>query len=656
MVRGLVDPLKTPGRGSCDDAGMCRADRFFGALSLVLAAGCGGAPQGVDAPPAPAAATVAEAPRVEPTWTQKAERWNHAVAFAPTGELLTAEGTALTVRAARDGSVVRSAPLCAPVGPDALRFAGPHTLVVACSDAWVVFSWPDLAKLRTVRTAIGNAAIGPDRLASLAGRRRVRIWKTSDLSIVDWFDVPGEVSSLAFSPDGGRLAISTDQALLLRDVGAQTNRVLSPGDSRAHSLAFSPDGHRLFAGTSGAASEIDVATAGVLRRAPLEGWVTAARYLSDGVIVATGARGLHLVQGQAAPLKIDDRLSEGLDVSPDASAFCAGDREGLVKCFSARGYGARSTPPPLAALPASAPPPETGEPLVDGPRAAKPPGGAPRDTTLTWSLYSEGWRRLALAPTGELLSSRGGMLVVHARDDGRVTGTASLCSSGINSLRFVGPQRLFFLCDHEAGIASYPAIKVIDTHPVDSVGQAISVGGGRVAFENGMGRSIRIVAIDPWKSVDEFPIQERLEHLALSRDGRKLALALYGRGVVLRDVATKKETVIDKEASGSGLAFSADGTRLFTLSRAFQAAEYDVATGAQKRAWSANTWITEAHYLDDDAIVAVGAGGLTIFAGGGGTPAPSLDPYRSAVAVSADGTTFCASGASGELACFRRTK
>jgi hypothetical protein len=102
--------------------------------------------------------------------------------------------------------------------------------------------------------------------------------------------------------------------------------------------------------------------------------------------------------------------------------------------------------------------------------------------------------------------------------------------------------------------------------------------------------------------------------------------------------------------------FSADGRRLFALSRAFQAAEYDVASGAQKRAWNANTWIVEAHYLDDDTIVAVGAGGLTIFSGGGGSPAPSIDPYRSALAVGADGVTSCASGASGEMACFRRTK
>jgi WD40 repeat protein len=625
--------------------------RWWALFPLLFAAACGGSTSPSDIPPRSAAPQK----QFAPTWAQRVGRWNTSITFAPTGEVVSVEGGTLRVHAAADGRVVRSAPLCWSADLDTVRFAGPRMLVAACREEWVVFSWPELSKRRGPRVDIEHAAIGPDRVAAISGRRRVRIWSLPDFALIDWFDVPGEANALSMSPDGGTLGIGTDEAVIVRNIAAQSNRSIPTSVRGIRGMCFSPDGRRLFAGVTAGAIEIDVASGGMLRSVPVESWVTAVRYLSDDVVVMTEDRGLYIVEKNQAPQQIEERLNGGLDIAADGSAFCAGGHDGDVKCFSARGYGSRTAAPGrVAALPKSPPPAEPLDPVVDGPRMAKPTAGAPRGTTLLWSIYSDGWRKLALTPTGDLLSASHGMLRVHGASDGRVTATASLCSDAVNHLSFAGPGRLVFVCEHDAGVASFPEVKVIASHHAKDIGPHIAAAGGRVAFETAMSKTIRVLAVEGWKRIDEFPIEHRLEDLTLSPDGTKLAYSLYGHGILLRDLETHKETVLDKDAKGDGLAFSANGTRLFGLGKAFQAVELDVVSGTQKRAWSANTWITEAHYLNDDAIVAVGAGGLTIFAGNGGAPAPSVEQYDSTVAVGVDAATFCASGAKGELACFRR--
>ncbi|MDT7762774.1 MAG: hypothetical protein QOC63_2194, partial [Mycobacterium sp.] len=62
----------------------------------------------------------------------------------------------------------------------------------------------------------------------------------------------GSVSSVAFSPDGHRIAFGTDERTVLvwdADTNAQITPALTGHDGRVSSVAFSPDGHRIISGS-----------------------------------------------------------------------------------------------------------------------------------------------------------------------------------------------------------------------------------------------------------------------------------------------------------------------------------------------------------------------------------------------------------------------
>ena len=153
-----------------------------------------------------------------------------------------------------------------------------------------------IASLEGHTREVNSVAFSPDgsRLASGSWDRTVNLWDVATERQIATFSAGIElgVFSVAFSPDGKILAIAAYQ-LSLWDVATERRIATLPG-GQPTSVAFSPDGKKLAVGTWDLTVEVwDVATRE--RIATLEGHtegVSAVAFSSDGTLLASGSRDL----------------------------------------------------------------------------------------------------------------------------------------------------------------------------------------------------------------------------------------------------------------------------------------------------------------------------------------------------------------------------
>jgi serine/threonine protein kinase/WD40 repeat protein len=133
---------------------------------------------------------------------------------------------------------------------------------------------PDHQLLRRIDTGdCLGLLLSPDGrwLAVMNGERRVRLWRVADGQPAAHGQL-GPCWSLAFSSDSGQLALSRPEGELVvvdPESGAETSRWRLP--SKAHTLAFDPDGRRLAVGHASASATgvYDVATGQLLAGLPV---------------------------------------------------------------------------------------------------------------------------------------------------------------------------------------------------------------------------------------------------------------------------------------------------------------------------------------------------------------------------------------------------
>ena len=190
-----------------------------------------------------------------------------------------------------------------------------------------------IASLEGHTREVNSVAFSPDgsRLASGSWDRTVNLWDVATERQIATFSAGIElgVFSVAFSPDGKILAIAAYQ-LSLWDVATERRIATLPG-GQPTSVAFSPDGKKLAVGTWDLTVEVwDVATRE--RIATLEGHtegVSAVAFSSDGTLLASGSRDLTVklwdvaTQERIATLG-HEAVVNAVSFSPDGTLLASG--------------------------------------------------------------------------------------------------------------------------------------------------------------------------------------------------------------------------------------------------------------------------------------------------------------------------------------------
>jgi hypothetical protein len=143
---------------------------------------------------------------------------------------------------------------------------------------------------------VTSVAFSPDgqRLATGSDDGTARVWDAATgAEVLRLEGLEGQFTSVAFSPDGQRLAIgSGDSTARVWDFATGTEVLRLEGhESWVLSVTFSPDGLRLATGSADGTAQVwDAATGNeVLRLEGHEGWVNSVAFSPDGQRLATGS-------------------------------------------------------------------------------------------------------------------------------------------------------------------------------------------------------------------------------------------------------------------------------------------------------------------------------------------------------------------------------
>ena len=393
----------------------------------------------------------------------------------------------------------------------------------------------DLLTLRHTE-AISSIAFSPDgkRLA-LASRNRWdssrNSWGVGERYLSLWDVATGRelltfkghastVSSVAFSPDGTRLASgSWDRTVRVWDVatGRELLTLKVPSPERIFSVAFSPDGKRLASGSA----------LGIVK-------------LWD---VATGKEMLNLNGHQG-----DDVLSVAF--SPDGKRLASGSADGTVKLWDVA----------------------TGQEVH------------------TFKGHADRVSSVAFSPEGKTLASGSPDRTVRLWDlaSGREVHTFKGHTMPVSSVAFSPDGRRLTSGSRDRtvklwDVATGQEILNLKGHQADVLSVAFSPEGQRLA-SGSADRTVKLWDVATGQEVHTFKGHAELVHsVAFSPDGKRLASGSADGTVKLWDVATGRELLTLKGHLSAVLsvAFSPEGQRLASGSSDRTVKLWDVATGQE---------------------------------------------------------------------------
>jgi len=259
--------------------------------------------------------------------------WISAVAFAPRGNLLSTASADKTVK------------LWDPETGDLLATLQGHAEPVSC----LAFT----ADGRTLASGTGLLGIESGnpltRFVRRGARGKVKLWNVAARRELVTFDARhGDILSLAFSPDGKKLATSgaagTAKLWNVAAVAEQPPVVLKHGVP-VLSVAFSPDGQTVATGDWSNLVRLWDAAGGTTR-ATLRGHtgpIMCVRFFPDGKSLATASHDQNVTLWDVASGEQTNRIRGHTDsilslaFSPDGATLATAGKDGTVKLWDATG-------------------------------------------------------------------------------------------------------------------------------------------------------------------------------------------------------------------------------------------------------------------------------------------------------------------------------
>jgi WD40 repeat protein len=439
----------------------------------------------------------------------------------------------------------------------------------------------------------------------------------------------GAATSVAFSPDGARLASgSWDTTVRLWDAasGAQVARLEGHG-SRLGAIAFSPDGRQLASGAHDNTVRLwDAASGAALNT--LEGHgdrVTSVAFSPDGARLASGSADstvrlwdaasgapLTTLEGHGGPVA-------SVAFSPDGARLASGGRDRAVRLWDAAS-GARLT---------------------------------------TLHKYCGQVTSVAFSPDGARLASGfGDDPTVQLWDvaSGAMLATLQGHRSAVNAVAF-SPDgaRLASGSDDDTvrlwDAASGAPLAVFEGHGSAVTAVAFSPDGARLASAS-WDETVRL-----WDAASGAPPATRQEQgsrlllVAFSPDGERLASVSYDSTVRLWDAASGAPLATLRR-HGSAFAFSPDGARLAAVSTSGTVSLLDAASGAAVATLDGHAgYVASVVFSPDGRHLALGSwsyddepwsGTLLLCDAATGVTISTLRGERSAFAFSPDGAHLVA--------------
>ncbi|GHB77172.1 hypothetical protein GCM10010377_79410 [Streptomyces viridiviolaceus] len=491
------------------------------------------------------------------------------VAFSPDGKSLVTSGDDGTARlwdvaghwqlASLDG---RSSQVqTAAFSPDGRTLVTSH-------DGWEVRLWDvRTRKQHAVLTSAGSPALfSPDggTIATGGDQGKVLLWDARTRRKIDELRVHRSndgawPSHLAFSPDGTTLAVTvigfraskSDQSeVQLWDVRERRRTATLKGHTgQVTSLAFSPDGTMLATGASDATARLwDVRGHRSLATLPgHSGTVWTVAFSPDGRILASGGQDRSIwlwdVEERTAVTVLNSHTGQvnALAFSPDGTMLATGASDATVRLWDMR------VGQPLATIAVDSSVPQT---VISTPRAAYSPDGkvlAVSDDTGAVRLYDARTRRTL----GRLTGHSGKVSSVRFSPDGRFVAASSHDSPAVILWDARTHRRLASLDGHR--------------RPVQSV--SFSPDGRTLATSSYIDGTTRLWNVRTHEQLAS--IAAGAGWTAFSPDGRMLVTGGFqSSSVLLLDVRTHRRlgTLDAVNKMIHSVTFSPDGSTLATAS------------------------------------------------------------------------------------------
>jgi hypothetical protein len=284
---------------------------------------------------------------------------------------------------------------------------------------------------------------------------------------------------------------------------------------------------------------------------------------------------------------------------------------------------------------------------------------------MVFHVTGGGWtNQIVIAPWGDVVAIGGHKARLLARHDGRELGSLPVCfTQSVDAAAFVDARRLLVACSEEVNEIFYPGggKNVVFKFPYRMGHTAI--GGGRLVagadgFWNEGSTRVSVYDLERFELVDEFDASGKIEGIAISADGKQVAVGTDRQGVDVRNVAAKstKNFLKQTDQRHSALRFSPDAALLFADSDSFEGGEIDLGMGKVVRSFKAGSWLRAMRYVGDGDVLATGSDGLVLYHGDGRTSPSPIAKLGEGLDLSRDGSYFCAAGRGGDVACFSTKK